>query len=87
MRVQFDAQAWVNDHAVLIDPEGPTVWEVSPAGKAEILGYRDRDDALAYERWFDFDPNCPDWIKRHSGPFRIYVVEGTLDGDQGVVLP
>lgn len=75
MRVRFDPQAWVNDYAMSIDPEGPTEWEVSEAGLREINSYNDPADALAYETWFLVCDNAPQWVKEHRGPFYVEEVE------------
>ena len=68
--VRFHAEAWVNDCAIEIDPEGPTEWQPSDL-PALLDGYLDKEDAFRYERWFDFDQNCPEWVKEHDGPFWI----------------
>jgi hypothetical protein len=69
-RVRFHAEVWVNDYANEIDPLGPTEWDVADLNSL-LAGYVDVEDAFRYERWFDFDPACPEWIKAHSGPFWI----------------
>jgi len=76
--VKYEAQAWQNDYAIMIDPDGPDTWDVSDKVLAEIQRqYRDPDDALAYETWFVDDPNAPEWIKERPGPFFVSIVYGT----------
>ena len=73
MRVRFIPQAWVNDYAVDVDCDGPDEWDTTilPAALAD---YRDKRDAFEYESWFLDDPDCPQWIKDHRGPFYIIAV-------------
>jgi hypothetical protein len=68
--VRFHAEEWVDDYGVEIDPKGPAIWTPSDLD-ALLEGYGDPADAFRYERWFDYDPACPDWIKEHDGPFWI----------------
>lgn len=78
--VEFEAQEWVDDSALPIDPSGPTVWE--PSDLVVLLEwYEDKKDALRYARWFDHDPNCPQWIRDHNGPFCIRVVSTHVPAD------
>ena len=35
--------------------------------------WRHFEDAFKYERWFDDDPACPEWVKKHDGPFFVQV--------------
>lgn len=77
---EFVPQAWVNDYAIAIDPEGPTKFDVT----AEVLamGY---DAAMKLRD--DTDPSdelrhvelCPQWIKDWSGPFIIHVEQAIAD--------
>ncbi len=76
----FDPQAWVNDHAVNVDPEGDTEWDCTafldahPALLMEIDAAIDRND-----EWLDNDdvlrgdPNIPSWAGEWTGPFVITV--------------
>ena len=75
MRVIFTPQAWMRDYAVEVDAEGETTWTVSAEGMAALATYQDRDDAIAYEPWFQADPNCPEWIRDWHGPFYIRVID------------
>jgi len=60
--VRFHPQAWINDYAVDVDPEGPTDFDVSDSWKDTDL-----DDLI-------FSPNCPAWARNWNGPFRIEIV-------------
>ncbi len=65
IRCTFTPQAWVNDYAVEVDPQGETVWEMSvedvpKSGTYDSDNLRDADEA-------------PEWVKSWSGPFEVYV--------------
>lgn len=77
------AQAWVNDYAVEIDAEGPTTWDATEgvAGMPDdyraalIDELRDAQDGEVLDRddWLKDDPNAPEWVRDHRGPFDIYI--------------
>lgn len=81
LEARFVPQAWVNDYAIDVDPEGDTRWDVTDAFNeleahyqarllAEIAEHGealDNDDALAG------DPAAPEWIRNWSGPFSLWV--------------
>lgn len=89
----FQPQAWINDHAVDIDIDGPNTWDATayltdPANAdftnrllAELdgdddkynLGVIDNDDILAG------DPNAPELVRTHHGPFTITVRDTDRD--------
>lgn len=75
MRVRFHAEEWIGDFAFEIDPKGPTDW-TSTQVSSLIAGAYDKRDYFRYERWFDFDDNCPQWIKDHDGPFWVEELKG-----------
>ena len=63
----FHPQAWLNDWATDVDPEGPTDYEVGGVpGDME-------DNSYASDRLRDHD-NAPDWVKEWSGPFWVEIV-------------
>ena len=64
MRVQFHPQAWINDYAVAVDPEGPTEWEVGAVPEKMESDTYDSDHLRFHE-------NAPDWAKDWSGPFYV----------------
>ncbi len=80
LRVRFTPQAWMNDHAVEVDAEGPVEWDASPVGidALQSSGNPDLSDALAYEPWFTDDPATPAWIRAWTGPFHIEVLDTNL---------
>jgi hypothetical protein len=61
----FVPQAWQNDYAVDVDPEGPTTFAVPRKDVAGLAPDSHASDDLR------FHPNAPEWIKNWSGPFRI----------------
>ena len=78
---RFFPEAWVNDYAVEVDPEGETSWDATEAVRddfdyfADLFGRDifggesvvDNDDVLAA------DPNAPEWVREWRGPFTINV--------------
>lgn len=77
---EFTAEAWLNDHAISVDPEGDTVWDATVAVK-ESSEYFSREAARNGD-WIDVqdnsdvlkdDPNAPEWVREWSGPFTIRV--------------
>ena len=72
----FHPQAWLNDHAIEVDPQGDTAFDVTP--EIEAMG---REHALALkDDQYNSDNLCdaasaPDWVKDWVGPFWIEVEE------------
>jgi hypothetical protein len=80
---EFDPQAWQNDQANSVDPEGETKWDCTAAVQKYVqpdgsLGkpfklqtftgqYVDNDDVLHK------DPAAPQWVRDWRGPFTITV--------------
>lgn len=70
----FHPQAWWNDYAMEVDPEGPTEFDVT-----DVILAMSRDDAEAirddqYESDdLRFAPSAPQWVRDWSGPFWIEV--------------
>ena len=75
MRIRFHAEVWMGDYAWELPPKGngePT-WDSTRV--VELVAWAsDPGDYFRYERWFDDDPDCPDWIKEHDGPFWVEFV-------------
>jgi hypothetical protein len=74
----FAPQAWVNDYAVSIDPEGPTRWDVTDF----VTANNSREVILEMEwstsRFTELDrlqedPAAPEWIREWSGPFDLSI--------------
>lgn len=68
---EFVPQAWINDHAIAVDPEGETVWDCTTFvlnaprewREATLKRGLDHDDVLRT------DPDAPAWVRDWSGPF------------------
>jgi hypothetical protein len=79
-QASFDAQAWLDDYAISVDPQGDTVWECTdflrehPELLADVNNFTDCD-----EYWVDdedllrTDPACPSWARDWPGPFTIVI--------------
>lgn len=61
----FHPQAWINDYAVPVDPEGPVTFEVEPEAVRGIEPETFEADDLRFHN------NAPAWIREWSGPFEI----------------
>lgn len=80
---EFSAQAWVNDTAIDVDPEGETTWDATAFVEAYLeeqpteaalwlahtLEHSDHDDILRN------DENAPEWVRNWHGPFDTYLTE------------
>ena len=77
LEIEFTPQVWINDIALSVDPQGPTVFSV-PEHEALYLTERSRIEDID-SRTFDSDElrhsnNAPDWIRQWSGPFEVDVI-------------
>lgn len=72
---RFSPQAWINDYAVEVDPQGETEWDATVAFGALSLSYRERvlADGLDIDDALKGDPAAPEWVRHWQGPFSIYV--------------
>lgn len=74
---RFTPQAWINDYAVVVDPAGPTEWDVTEHLSA--MTEEDAARAMEEDTWGSDDlrnaAGAPQWIKEWSGPFYISVEE------------
>lgn len=66
----FHPQAWVNDHAIEVDPEGETEWDVGDVSH-DLKGSTYESDELR------FHSNAPAWVREWSGPFYIEIDRDT----------
>ena len=64
--VTFLPQAWINDYAIEVDPQGPTTWEVPSQRLAGIHPCTYEADELRQE------DGAPEWVREWGGPFEIY---------------
>ena len=78
----FQAEAWQNDYANPVDPEGPEEWDCTEhLTKRKVVQSVDAC-LLVAEDWedsFDIlkgDPAAPEWIREWRGPFTITVRRG-----------
>jgi hypothetical protein len=86
---RFTPQAWVNDYAVGVDPEGPRVWNATAYARkhtayviAMLARADDTHDVLDYDDVFRHDPAAPAWVRDWHGPFDIHLtVDGSLTDD------
>lgn len=70
-RVEFVPQAWMNDYAIEVDPEGETEWVVEAD---EITNpYMLVDDQYESDE-LRFSRNAPDWVQDWSGPFCVRIL-------------
>lgn len=75
-RAVFVPQAWVNDYAIDVDPEGDTDWTVSAEyadDAACIVGDVEDESVLDDDDVLKSDPAAPEWVREWVGPFSIYV--------------
>lgn len=76
----FVPQAWMDDNAVDVDPEGETTFDITPEvesmGKERALAIKDNTDASDV---FQYAAHAPKWIKHWSGPFYIRMAESVAE--------
>jgi len=70
----FHPQAWINDYAVDVDPQGECSFDVtdfvvalSESVAPPIRDYDDSSDDLASV------PGAPEWVRTWTGPFYVTV--------------
>jgi hypothetical protein len=80
VEARFVPQAWVNNAALDIDPQGPQTWDASALWGRLNKHYRwqlmeefDGDEVLDTDDCFAQDPAAPRWVREHQGPFSIYL--------------
>lgn len=73
---RFHPQAWVNNYAIAVDPEGPTEFDVTAEivamGREAALAITDDDFKGDNLR---FAAAAPQWVRNWSGPFYVEVAE------------
>lgn len=71
---EFVPQAWLNDHAIAVDPQGDTMFDVTDhmlgIGRASALCFADGSLDAADLRQL---PAAPQWAKDWTGPFTVNV--------------
>lgn len=68
LHIEFHPQAWVNDYAIDVDPEGPTIAEVEFSGVEIPEDNSYESDDLRHL------PGCPTWWAEWSGPFWVCIL-------------
>lgn len=74
-KVTFHPQAWQNDYAIPVDPEGPTTWEVQLADTLDEYGDPLKDNDHRSDELRNHE-NAPQWVKDWPGPFYITIDRG-----------
>lgn len=70
----FYPQAWINDNALDVDPEGTMTWEMDMLEVVELTGVSDlncMDDNPYARDKLRHSKKAPQWIKDWTGPFEI----------------
>ena len=95
---RFQPEAWLNDYAIAVDPDGPTEWNCTAFVTPDVRAYLDgcvkrRDDDLTSgvlddDDVFIDDPAAPEWVRRWRGPFTIQLFQAraatiTTDDEYG----
>lgn len=77
----FEPQAWVNDYAVPVDPEGPTSFDATDyvlRSDLDALHTGGFDHAFEYGDALIQASTAPTWMADHAGPFTCSVDEFLL---------
>ncbi len=76
---RFQPQAWANDNALDVDPEGPTEWDVTDSilemGKRKALALDDDDGTDILRELL----SAPEWVRNWSGPFYVIVADSIAE--------
>lgn len=67
MMVRFHPQAWINDYAVSVDPDGETDFDAGDVPETVGDDTYESDDYRTHA-------NSPQWVKDWSGPFYIEIL-------------
>lgn len=74
--LHFVPEAWVNDYAVVVDPEGGCEWTV--ARKLFLENFPSEDDWNERNQVRDdmrFEGTAPAWVRDWTGPFEVELVD------------
>ena len=63
----FHPQAWQNDYAIEVDPEGEIAFSVGEVSETIEDDTYESDELRSH-------PNAPEWVKDWTGPFYIEIV-------------
>lgn len=72
-QARFNAQAWQNDYAIDVDPEGETHWPISD-DDAQTWLPEAKSPSADLDRLQDH-PNAPQWVRDWRGPFYIELID------------
>lgn len=87
----FQPEAWVNDCAIPVDPQGPTEWDCTSFVDDDVRAYLDecaerRNESLTHwngvldnDDVFKRDPAAPEWVREWRGPFTIRVTSSPTE--------
>lgn len=83
---EFAPQAWQNDYAIPVDPEGDTKWDATSFVEGMLRGDEPGLDKEQARDWLQRtlqsgdiddilaqDPQAPAWVRDWSGPFDTYL--------------
>lgn len=78
---RFVPEVWINDAAIACDPEGETEWDCTEGFEALTEDYRGsllakiEQNGEALDKWDCLQQanTAPEWVRRWSGPFDLYV--------------
>lgn len=70
VKLRFHPQAWVNDYAMEVDPEGETDWEIDIR---EVCWPIPEDDSYESDELRLADA-APEWVRDWSGPFWVEIL-------------
>lgn len=69
----FRPQAWINNYATDVDPEGETHWQITDDDARQAL-----PEATAIGADLDYlkgHANAPEWVRNWHGPFFIELID------------
>ena len=78
MRATFHPQAWVNDYAIDVDPQGDTSWDLTPAYVEQLQRSMTHPEEVLEANTYESDelrqdPAAPKWVRDWCGPFYVEV--------------
>ena len=88
---RFTPQAWANDYAIDVDPEGEQEWTVSEGMTEDAARIVDTDAfGIDADDVLKGDGAAPEWVREWHGPFTIHVrkdcAEPRCDADMSTIM-
>lgn len=72
-KARFVPQAWINNHAVDVQPEGEIEWSLTDdEAEAELPEAESTNPDLDYLQDHE---NAPAWVRNWHGPFYIFLID------------